>query len=211
MRQHIAEYYAMITHTDAEIGRVMDALKEAGYAEDTIVVFAGDNGLALGRHGLMGKQSMYEHSVHVPLVMCGPGIPRGERRDAFCYLLDIYPTLCGLVDVPVPDSVEGGSLVPVLQDADRRIRDTLLFAYRDFQRSARDSHYKLIEYVVDGGRTTQLFDLQADPLEQNDLSGDPAHAERIPPLRRELLRWRDELDDWGEAFWGGFGELGIGN
>ena len=80
IRKHLAEYYAMISHLDAQIGRILDALKATGQFENTIVVFAGDNGLALGQHGLMGKQSNYDHSVHVPLMMMGPGIPEGERR-----------------------------------------------------------------------------------------------------------------------------------
>ena len=204
VRRHIAEYYAMITHADAQICRVLSALRETGRAENTIIVFAGDNGLALGQHGLMGKQNMYDHSLRVPLIMSGPGIPVGERRDAFCYLLDIFPTLCDLVDVPIPDSVEGKSLVPAMREGDR-IRDTLAFAYRDIQRSVRDERYKLIEYVVKGEQTTQLFDLQADPWERNNLADDPGHATRLRRLRRELLRWKVELDDDSEAFWQDYG------
>jgi arylsulfatase A-like enzyme len=84
IRRHIAEYYAMITHLDAQIGRVLKALQETGYAEDTIIVLAGDNGLAIGRHGLMGKQNLYDHSIHVPLIMAGPGVPKGLKSDASC-------------------------------------------------------------------------------------------------------------------------------
>ena len=204
IRGHIADYYAMITHADAQIGQVMAALRETGQEENTIVVFAGDNGLAVGRHGLMGKQNMYEHSVHVPLIMSGPGIPEGETRDAFCYLLDIYPTLCDLIDMPVPESVEGKSLLPILRDPAAKIRDTLFFAYRDIQRSVRDERYKLIEYMVEGKRTTQLFDLQVDPWELKDLADDPEYGDHRARLRRELLRWKDELDDWGERFWEGW-------
>jgi arylsulfatase A-like enzyme len=148
----------------------------------------------------MGKQNMYDHSVRVPLIMSGPGIPAGERRDAFCYLLDIYPTLCDLVGVPIPDSVEGRSLAPALRKGDR-IRDTLSFAYRHLQRSVRDDRYKLIEYVVQGEQTTQLFDLESDPWERSNLANDPGQASRLSGLRRELQRWRDELDDDKEAFW----------
>ena len=207
VRRHTAEYYAMITHLDAQIGRVLSVLERTGHAEDTIIVLAGDNGLAIGRHGLMGKQSLYDHSIHVPLIMAGPGVPEGRQSDAFCYLLDIYPTLCELIDVPIPDTVEGGSLVPTLRDADEKIRDTLLFAYRGVQRAVQDRQYKLIEYVVDGQRTTQLFDLQADPWELDNLAGDAAHAERVASMRKALLRWRDELDDaqpgQGQLFWRG--------
>ncbi|GAF96928.1 unnamed protein product, partial [marine sediment metagenome] len=94
IRTHIAAYYAMITHVDAQIGRILDTLKETGNAENTIIIFSGDNGLAVGQHGLLGKQNLYEHSVHVPLIISGPGMPVGEKRDALCYLFDIFPTLC---------------------------------------------------------------------------------------------------------------------
>jgi len=121
--RHLAAYYGMITHLDAQIGRVLDALRETGQLENTIIVLAGDNGLALGRHGLMGKQSLYEHSIHVPLILSGPGIARGRRSDAFVYLLDIYPTLCDLVGLLTPGSVEGVSFAGELAKDERRRTD----------------------------------------------------------------------------------------
>jgi arylsulfatase A-like enzyme len=208
VKQHIAAYYAMITHADAQMGRVLEVLRETGRGENTIVVFAGDNGLAVGRHGLMGKQNMYEHSVHVPLMMCGPGVPQGERREALAYLIDIFPTLCDLTGVEIPGSVEGKSLAPALRDADERIREHLHFAYRHWQRSVRDERHKLIEYAVDGVRTTQLFDLVADPHELNDLSGEAGCAEKLEELRRALRLWQEEYGDvregQGEVFWGAY-------
>ena len=206
--RHNAEYYAMITHLDAQIGRVLEALERTGKAENTIVVLAGDNGLALGRHGLMGKQNMYDHSLHVPLLFSGPGIPQGKRCDAYCYLIDIYPTLCELAGVPVPATVEGTSLVPAMGDG-AQPRDALLFAYKDVQRAAQDRRYKLIEYAVEGRRTTQLFDLRADPWEMNNLADSPAYVDRVAALRREMRRWQDEWGDTqpgqGKPFWENFG------
>jgi arylsulfatase A-like enzyme len=208
IRRHIAEYYAMITHLDAQIGRVLDTLDELGLMDNTIVVFAGDNGLALGQHGLMGKQNLYEHSIRVPLIFCGPGIPAGQRRDAFVYLLDIFPTLCDLIDVPVPESVEGISLCAALQDAQVPVRETVFAAYRQFQRMVKNDRFKLIEYAVNGRRTTQLFDLQNDPMERVNLSGNPHYADQLHALRLRLFDWRDAWDDaqseWGKVFWEGF-------
>ena len=89
VRVHRAEYYALITYLDAQIGRVLDALKATGHEEDTIVALAGDNGLAVGSHGFMGKQNMFEHSMKVPLLLAGPGIPKGQVRDALVYLQDL--------------------------------------------------------------------------------------------------------------------------
>jgi arylsulfatase A-like enzyme len=206
IRRHIAEYYAMITHVDDAIGQVLDALEQAGKTEDTIIVFAGDNGLAVGQHGLMGKQNMYDHSVRVPLIFAGPGVPEGEQRDSFCYLLDIYPTLCELIGLDTPGTVEGKSLVAAMREG-AAVRETLHFAYMDRMRAVRDRQYKLIEYVVDGHQRTQLFDLEADPWELNDLSGDPGYREHVDRLRGELRKWRtDYADDQpgqGATFWAG--------
>ncbi|UCG49731.1 MAG: sulfatase-like hydrolase/transferase [Phycisphaerales bacterium] len=203
IRRHKRAYYAMITHVDAQIGRVMEALKETGQAENTIIIFSGDNGLAVGRHGLMGKQNLYEHSVHVPLVFSGPGIGRNERRDGFCYLLDIFPTVCELTGLDVPDSVEGRSLAGAIGGRGRRLRRTLFFAYKDIQRGVRDRRFKLIEYFVNGKRTTQLFDLERDPFELENLAGSGEHRRNLVRLRKELVRWREELDDESK-FWEGY-------
>ena len=206
-RGHIAAYYAMITHLDAQIGRVLDALKETGHADDTIIVFSGDNGLAVGCHGLMGKQNLYEHSVRVPLIMCGPGIPENQRHEAFCYLLDVYPTLCDLVGVNVPGSVEGISIAPVLRGAPDKARDALLFAYKNFQRGLRIGGWKLILYNVSGTKTTQLFHIWNDPWEMNNLADDPAYVrtvrDLIPLMKHFCQEAGDKVDfdkpDWGVA------------
>ncbi len=200
VRRHIADYYAMITHVDAQIGRVLKALKRTRHAENTIIVFSADNGLAVGQHGLMGKQNLYEHSVHVPLIMSGPGIPKGQKRDALCYVHDIYPTLCDLTGVAIPESVKSKSLVPVIRGPKKKIRDTLFFAYKDIQRSIRDEHYKLILYFVNGKGTAQLFDLERDPWELKNLADDAKYGEHMQRLGDELLRWKDELGDKSK-FW----------
>ena len=208
VKRHLAEYYAMVTHLDAQMGRVLAALEATGKMDNTIVVFAGDNGLELGQHGLFGKQNMYEHSVRVPLVFSGKGVPKGERRDAYVYLLDVFPTLCDLVGVDIPKTVEGTSLVSALHNAQDHVRDTLFSAYRQYQRMVKDDRFKLIEYVVDGRRTTQLFDLQNDPFEMHNLAGDETHAETLEKMRAILFQWRDDWDDekseWGKTFWNGF-------
>jgi len=205
VRQHLAEYYAMITHLDCEVGRVMAAVEEKGELENTIFVFAGDNGLALGQHGLFGKQNHYEHSIRVPLIFAGPGIPAGEQRDTYAYLLDIFPTLCDLLGVETPASVEGQSLLPCIRDKAETHREALYFAYTDILRGVKDSRYKLLEYIHGGSNTTQLFDLAEDPIEVRNLAESPEHAERIAALRAQLYAFRDEWDDrrhrMGETFW----------
>jgi len=195
VREHIAAYYAMITHLDAQMGRVLAALEEAGHADDTIVVFAGDNGLAVGQHGLLGKQNLYEHSVRVPLLIGGPGIPEGEQRDALCYLHDIFPTVCEFAGISVPESVDSESLAPLMTGGEQKQRDSVYAAYKDIHRMVRDDRHKLIEYSVGDTRTTQLFDVSADPCELNNLADDPHHAEHLARLREEMAKWQRAEDD----------------
>jgi len=201
VREHLAAYYAMITHLDDQVGTVLQALEASGKAANTIVVFAGDNGLAVGQHGLLGKQNMYDHSVRVPLVFAGPGIPEGEQSEAFTYLIDIYPTLFDLADIKVPESVEGRSLVSTFGQPEAAMRETLIYAYKDFQRAARDRKMKLIEYAVEGTHTTQLFDLETDPWETNNLAASESHQDDIDRLRVQLDRWHAEFDDPTEPWW----------
>ncbi len=208
IRRHIAEYYAMISHLDHRIGTVIEAVRERGDLERTIFVLCGDNGLAVGQHGLMGKQNIYDHSVRVPLVFCGPGIPAGRKTDTFAYLLDIFPTLCELAGVSIPPTVEGCSLVPVIRSG-ASVRDAVYLAYCDLHRGIRTRQHKLIEYVVGGRRVmTQLFDMVADPWERRNLAGDPALSHVLADLRRKMIQMRDEWDDiktqWGRTFWEGY-------
>ena len=206
VRRHLAEYYGMITHLDHEIGRVIDKLKEIGELENTLIVFTGDNGLALGCHGLMGKQNLYDHSVRIPLVLRGPGIPAGESRDQFVYLLDLFPTLCELNGLEIPDSVEGISFAPILADPSAETRDSLYFAYNELIRSVKDKRYKLIEYRTTVHKT-QLFDLQEDPDELHDLSDLPEYEETLHRLRNLLFAYRDTWETehpYSQAFWSNF-------
>jgi len=202
--RHIAEYYAMITHLDYRMGKVIEALEQSGKLEDTVIVFAGDNGLAIGRHGLMGKQNMYEHSLGVPLIFSGPAIPKGQTTESFCYLLDIFPTLCQLTDIEPPENIRGKSLVPAIQNPNQSVRNSLYFAYRSFQRAIRKGNLKLIEYVVNKKRTTQLFDIEADPWENKDLSGCPDSVEVVEELRRELISQKNYWNDSDPEFWVAF-------
>ncbi len=205
IRENIAAYYAMITHVDAQMGRVVKALEDSGQADNTIIVFAADNGLAVGQHGLLGKQNLYEHSVRVPLVIGGPGLPKGKRNDALCYLYDVFPTLCGLTGTAVPPTVEGLSLEPVIRGRQSGVRDSMFFAYRDLQRAVRTDRWKLILYNVNGKQTAQLFDLHNDPLEMKNLAADPARQPQVRELTALMKTWigktNDHVDldkpDWG--------------
>ena len=195
VKRHLADYYGMISHLDAQVGRILGALKDAGHADDTLVVYSADHGLAVGQHGLMGKQNLYDHSIHVPLLMQGPGIPKGERRDGFCYLLDIAPSLCELLGLEPPKSMEGRSFAKCLDSPAHKLRQSTFHAYCDFQRSVQDEKFKLIEYSVGGKQTTQLFDMQSDPLEITNLSEDAQRAAELARLRSDLKNWKKDLGD----------------
>ena len=205
VKKHIADYYAMISHIDWCVGNIVNALEKKGILDDTIIVLAGDNGLAVGQHGLMGKQNVYEHSIRVPLIMAGPGIPSGKKCDKYVYLLDIYPTLCELCNIPVPDSVEGKSFVPLLKNDKASIRDDLYFAFQAKIRAVKDGRYKLIEYRTEDVKLTQLFDLKNDPLEMNNMFGYDDYEEIWERLRARLFEMRDEWEDethpYGKQFW----------
>ncbi len=205
-KEHIAEYYAMITHLDDQLGLVVKSLQDKGILDDTIIVFAGDNGLALGQHGLFGKQNCYEHSVRVPLIFAGPGIPENKRTSAQAYLFDIFPTLCQLTGADIPESVEGLSLTRAMSEPVECVRKSMYFAYCEFQRAVKKDNFKLIEYVFEGKHIqTQLFDLEKDPKEIKSLANLPEHSEKISELRAEMLKLRNEWNDlgstWGKAFW----------
>ncbi|WP_372847056.1 sulfatase-like hydrolase/transferase [Pontiella sp.] len=188
-----AKYYASVTYLDDQIGRVVDALKQAGQFENTIFIVAGDNGLSLGEHGLIGKQNVYElGGMEVPLVFAGPGIAQGES-ESFAYLYDVYPTMCELAGIPVPDGLDAKSLVPVINGTQPKVRDVLFTAYRDCQRAIRDERWKLARYpLID---KTQLFDLQSDPHEMNDLAANPEYAGKIKELTALLETTRRAMGD----------------
>ena len=186
VRRHLREYYAMISHLDAQVGRILDALERQGLMDNTLIVFAGDNGLAVGQHGLMGKQNVYQHAVQVPLIMAGPGLPQGEQRDALCYLIDLFPTLCDLTGARLPEGVDGRSLRPVIEGGGT-IRATLVFQYKTYQAAIRDTAFKFIRYEVDGVKTRQLFDLRRDPWERENLM--EAQTEQAAALETALDQW----------------------
>lgn len=191
-QQELAGYYGMISEVDTQIGRILRALEESGQAENTLLVFASDNGLAVGQHGLLGKQNLYDHSVRVPLVICAPWLEKRAERDVNCYLSDVYPTLCELAGVAPAPSVTGKSLVPVIRGA-KKHRDHLFLAYNSIQRGLVKDGWKYIVYNVNGTRTEQLFDLNNDPWEMVNLAQLPAYAWKVDAYKR-LLREDMEMN-----------------
>ena len=190
VRRHLAEYYGMVSHLDHQVGRMLAALEKSGQADNTIVVYVADHGIGLGQHGLLGKQNLYDHSIRVPMIMAGPGVPADRRPEALVYSHDLFPTLCELTGVGVPATVESRSLRPVWS-GESPGRESMFTAYQDLQRMVRRGEWKLIEYTVPGRPLRrQLFDVANDPWETRDLVNDPAHTARVAAMAAELEQAR---------------------
>ncbi len=193
IKDKISKYYAMIEYTDAQIGRILAQLEATGQRENTLIIFTADHGLAMGRHGLMGKQNLYDHSVRAPFIIKGPTIPKGTQATGMFYLNSIYPTAVELAGLTIPESVEAPSFVPLIRGEKDVTYDHIYGAYRHFQRMIRTTDYKMIYYPMI--KRTQLFDMKSDPLEMKDLSGKPQHADRIKKMMVQLEDWKTVVGD----------------
>jgi arylsulfatase A-like enzyme len=193
VKTHRREYFAIITHMDEQIGRILQALETTGQRENTVIVFTSDHGLACGQHGLMGKQNMFEHSMKPPLIFCGRGIPQGKTIDAPVYMQDLMPTTLDLAGIPIPPTVEFKSLLPVMQGREKNPYKVMYGAYKDKQRMVRKGDMKMVWYpAVD---KYLLFDLSKDRFEMHDLSTNPEQAATLKNLKVELQRQQQLYKD----------------
>ena len=193
VKVHKQEYYAIITHLDAQVGRILDALEESGMADNTYIFFTADHGLAIGSHGLMGKQNMFDNSVRVPLMVAGPGIPKNEKIDAPVYLQDIMPTALEIANCPKADHIKFNSLLPLIKKQKKQQYEYIYGGYKNLQRMITDSEYKLIYYPkID---KTILYNLKKDPQELKNLADDPAYAGKIAELKAKLAKLEKEYAD----------------
>ena len=195
-KNQLALYYGLVSHLDHHIGRVIKSLERTGQIDDTIILFATDHGMAMNSHGQNGKHNAFEHTSRVQMVFSGSKIPKGES-DALVYLYDIYPTLCGLTGLPVPEGVEGKSLSGIINGKEDTVREYLFTAYMDDQRAIRDDRWKLF-YRPKSDRVA-FYDLKNDPHELNDLAQSLKHSKRIVHLKQELTKARLEYGDTAEA------------
>jgi len=202
---HRREYYALITHMDAQIGRVLDALEANGQAENTHIVFTADHGLSVGHHGLIGKQNLYDDSVRVPFVLTGPGVEKGRRVAAPIYLQDVIPTALDWAGAETPGHIEFKSLLPFVEGKGEA-RKSIYGAYRMAQRSVTMEGYKLIIYPA--AKKARMFNLEKDPQEMVDLleEGKGKGKDVAKRLFGELLKLQKEMDDRLELK---AGELGL--
>jgi arylsulfatase A-like enzyme len=195
VKVHRQEYYAIITHMDQQIGRILEAVEKSGKADNTYIFFTADHGLAVGNHGLIGKQNMYDHSMRVPLFVAGPDVPKNKREKVDVYLQDIMASALDLAGVEKPEYVEFNSLMPFIRgERQESFYPAIYGCYqKDLQRMVRADGFKLIVYPR--AKTFRLYDLEKDPLEMNDLAGNPDYKEVQTKLYNKLLLLQKEMDD----------------
>jgi arylsulfatase A-like enzyme len=194
VKVHRREYYALISHLDAQIGRILDALEASGQASNTWIFLTSDQGLAVGHHGLFGKQNLYDHSIRVPFIVVGPGTKANRKIATPVFLQDAMPTILEIADADIPDQVDFMSLLPLLKDNESAAtRESLYFAYLDLQRAIVNDGWKLIVYPK--AKVTKLYDLVADPDEMRDLMSDPDFTQRASDLFASLVSMAAEHGD----------------
>jgi choline-sulfatase len=219
IRNERGRYFACSENIDTQIGRVLARLEAMGELDNTYIFYTSDHGIAIGRHGLQGKQNLYEHTWRVPFIVRGPGIKAGSRAKGNIYLMDVLATLCDLAGVAAPASSEGLSFRSVLEGRRDTVRDVLYGVYcggtKPGMRSVKQGDWKLIKYdVMDGKiRQTQLFNLAENPHEllpehqaknpaQTNLADDPRYAAKRKELEALLLaeerRWNDPYRLWDQ-------------
>jgi iduronate 2-sulfatase len=204
-RQAVQAYFAAISFMDAQAGKVLDALDRLGLSDNTIVVFTSDHGYHLGEHGLWQKQSLFEESTRVPLIIAGPGVAKPGIAPTPVGLIDVYPTLTELCGLKPPANLQGQSLVPILKDTTAAGRGWAISevvrggGIKRFGASAAtgDNVNRFLGYTIrtprwrytewdEGKQGRQLYDHDADPKELTNLAEVPAHAATVAELSAKL-------------------------
>ncbi len=188
------EYYAIISHMDSQVERILEALENSGKKDNTYIVFTADHGLSCGNHGLLGKQNMYDHSLRVPLFVIGPDIPRGKQVDTDVYLQDVMPTILDLAGAEIPDHIEFHSLLPFTRgEKTESYYDAIYGCYVDLQRMIRDEGFKLILYP-DASKLL-LFDMVNDPEEIVNLADKDKYQDKKKQLFDRFLELQVQMED----------------
>ncbi|MHC4631319.1 MAG: sulfatase-like hydrolase/transferase [Planctomycetota bacterium] len=222
IRNELGREFACSENIDIQIGRVLKRLAAMGELDNTYIFYTSDHGMAIGRHGLQGKQNLYEHTWRVPFVVKGPGVERASRVKGNIYLLDVLSTLCDLAGIETPKTSEGISFKPILEGKKDLVREALYGVYcggaRPGIRCIRKGDWKLIKYDSprDGVRETQLFNLADNPdefvvqhhnpklvgmtgvkpmKEQVNLAADVRYSDKLAEMESLLLSEMRRLDD----------------
>ncbi len=212
IKNEVGREYACSENIDIQLGKVLARLEEMGELDNTYIIYTADHGISVGRHGLMGKQNLYEHTWGIPMIVKGPGIKPGSHATGNVYLLDLFPTMCDLAGIEAPETVDGTSFKPVLEGKKDRMRDVMYGVYcggtKPGIRTVAEGDWKLIKYdVLDGYiRETQLFNLKENPYEfldehgksnpmQRNLANDPKYADVRAKMEALLLEQMEKYED----------------
>jgi arylsulfatase A-like enzyme len=184
-------YYACVSCTDAQIGRVVAELDRLDLRDNTVVILWGDHGWNLGEHGLWCKHCNFETSLHSPLIVTGPGIAGGKKSNALTEYLDIYPSLCELCDLPQPDHLQGRSFVPLLKNPDLPWKDAVFSRYYKGD-SVKTNRYRYTEWRGNGSGVyaRMLYDHKVDLAENTNVAELPQNKELVKKLSRMLRELR---------------------
>lgn len=190
------EYYAIISHMDEQIGRIIDALKKSGKYDNTYIIFSADHGIAIGDHGFIGKQNMYDASMRVPLIIAGPGIKKG-CCNKLVYLQDAMATALDMAGSPHLKDVDFKSLLPLAKgEKDKEeycTEDAVYGAYINFQRMIRTDRYKMIIYPEIN--MVRFYDLKKDPMEKTDLAASGKYKKEMDKMLDILIRKQKATGD----------------
>lgn len=183
-RKAVGGYFASVAYMDAQVGKVLDALKTAGLDDSTIVIFTSDHGYHLGEHDFWAKVSLHEESALVPLIISVPG-KQPAVCDSFAELLDLYPTVSSLCGLDVPERLQGKDLAPVLDNPQHQVRDTA-FCVNGRGFLLRDDKWAYIQYGEDAARGIELFDMEHDPKQYNNLAKSSEHQATVKEFQAKL-------------------------
>ncbi|MCC5931536.1 MAG: sulfatase [Cyclobacteriaceae bacterium] len=204
-RMLIHGYYACISYIDAQIGIIMDALEKSGLKENTIVVLMGDHGWKLGDHSMWAKHTNFELDTRVPLIITGPGVQQNQETHSFAEYIDLYPTLADLAGLQAPAHVQGLSLVPVLQNPEKSVKDAAFSIWPSYRGSRTDDDKVIMGYSVrtDEFRYTEWIHMASDSLldrelydhrynhrEEANIVKDPTVADHLPALEQRIYNYR---------------------
>ena len=201
VKKHIQEYYAVISHLDEQVGKIVSHLESQNMLDNTYIIFTSDHGLAVGQHGLLGKQSLYDHSIRVPMIINGPNIKKGSVYSQDIYLQDIVPTTLDLANISIPNHIDFKSFYNLITNKDNNKTHDAIYGtfgccnenYFDFQRMIRKDGYKLMLFPKN--KRIELYDLNQDPYEINNLADISKYKLKVKDLYKELTILQKEMGD----------------
>ncbi len=203
-------YWASVSYVDAQVGKVLEALKELGLDKNTIVVLWGDHGWHLGDHGLWCKHTNFEQATKVPFIIKAPGYEEGKHAEGFAELVDVFPTLVEYAGLEMPEYLEGKSLIPVLKNPETKVKDFAISQYFRGKNimgySMRTERYRLTLWLKGDFKhkdlfrdpqidAIELYDYKVDPQERVSLAKDPQYAKVVEELKSKLLEFLNEQAD----------------